>query len=176
MNSYRVRRRNFPLTVYRIDYPGAQTTYSQQWGFQSAGNFTPYHVNGLRNAVTYHLDWQCRTPSPFISVFGNRQHAENWAQLWNDRNSGTCYIVTITIQAEDDVIVFRVANLINRLGVTTSLHPSQYHSEYFCFRRIPAEAIVRREPVYQLGMKSQHVTRESFVTERAHFSGNDRIR
>jgi hypothetical protein len=149
LNSYQVGPDYFPLTVYRVDYPGSQTTYSPYGGFQAASNFTPRRITGLRNALEYHLNWQCRILSPFISTFGSRQHAENWAQVWSENNGyGLCNIVVITIDEADGVMVFDVADLVNRLGVVTSLHPSQYHSEYLCFRHIPSEAIVRRDPVY----------------------------
>jgi hypothetical protein len=153
MISNQVGRESLPLTVYRVDYPGAQTTYSQQWGFLAAGNFTPHHVTGLRRSVEYHLNWQCRTPSPYISVFSNRQHALNWARVWSENNGyGTCDIVEIRIKREHGVMVFCVADLVTRFRVPTTLMPAQYHSEYLCFRCIPSEAIVRRDPVYQ-GMR-----------------------
>jgi hypothetical protein len=148
MDSYRIHHRNFPLTVYRVDYPGAQTTYSTRGGFQAASNFSPYHVNGLRSAVEYHLDWRSRVLSPFISVFDNRPHAVNWARLWNENNSAESCVATITIEAEDDVIVLRVVDLIDTLGLTPPLPRSRYHSEFLCFRRIPSEAIARIETVY----------------------------
>jgi hypothetical protein len=144
MDSYQLGPGDFPLTLYRIDYPGAQTTWSPRWGFQAASTFTPLRVAGLRNAVQYHLDWRSRITSPFISTFGNRQHAENWANTWIANNNQTCYLLEIRLDADDDVRVFRVRSLVDRLGVTTRLDPSQYHSEYLCFQRIPSEAVVRR--------------------------------
>lgn len=158
INSYQLGREAFPLTIYRVDYPEARATYSHQRGFQSAGNFTPQRVNGLRNSVAYHLDWSCRKKSPYISAFGIKQHAENWARNYSERNGyGTCEIVEICIEEADNVIVFRVADLVRSLNIFTPLQPSQYRSEYLCFRHIPSEAIVRREPVYEgMGSSSVH--------------------
>jgi len=33
----------------------------------------------LKLAVERHLDWRCRIPSSFISVFDDSEHAINWA-------------------------------------------------------------------------------------------------
>jgi len=154
MNSYQVDRRAFPLTLYRVDYPGAQATYSRQSGFQAAGNFTPCYAQGLRNSVGYHLDWRSRMKSPFISAFSNREHAHNWARVWRENNGYKhCLIMVISIKADHGVVVFRVADLVDRLGISTSLEPSQYESEYLCFRRIPPEAILRMEAVSYPGME-----------------------
>jgi hypothetical protein len=54
----------------------------------------------------------------------------------------------IKIEDDDDVIVFRVTDLITRLDISIpSLSPSQYRSEYLFFRRIPSEVIVGIECV-----------------------------
>ncbi|KAG8852732.1 hypothetical protein FRB91_006066 [Serendipita sp. 411] len=146
INTYKLRRQEFPITLYGVDYPGSQTAYSEEEGFQADSDFTPYYTTGLRNAVEYHLDWQCRIPSPFISTFSNREHARNWARTWRENNDNEmCYIVEMRIKANDGVTVFRLADLVNELDIPTSLHASQYRSEYLCFRHIPAETVVRVE-------------------------------
>ncbi|PVG03481.1 hypothetical protein CPB86DRAFT_793410 [Serendipita vermifera] len=154
MDSYQLGPGDFPLTVYRVDYPGAQTTWSPRWGFQAASTFTPLRAAGLRNAVQYHLDWQNRVTSPFISVFGSWQHAKNWANRWFENNNQICYLVEIRLEANDDIRVLRVRTLVDRLGITTRLDPSQYHSEYLCFQRIPSEVVIRRIPIGQVSYDS----------------------
>ncbi|KAG9046749.1 hypothetical protein FS842_000802 [Serendipita sp. 407] len=148
MCPYHLSHRDFPITLYRVHYPGSQTTFSEHFGFQSASNFTPYRFAGFRNAVTYHMDWQCDVPSPFISTFRNRLHAIQWAATWRENNDHQpCEIVELRIAASDGVAVFRLATLVEGLSVPTRLDPSQYRSEYLCFHTIPAEAVVRREPL-----------------------------
>ena len=145
LDSY--RQWDFPLTLYRVHYPGAQASCCDHCGFNTASAFTPRHVTGLRNAVKNHLDWKCRTASPFISAFHNREHAVNWAQSWSKKNEdGPWEIAEIQIKKEDDVILFHVGDLVNRLGISVPLllH-SQPHSEYLFFRHIPPELIVKRE-------------------------------
>lgn len=145
LDYYQIPRHHYPLTLYRIDYPGAQATYDSESGFQAAGSFTPYHVTGLRRAVEYHLNWRSRIPSPFISAFRNRQHAENWANVWRGNNDyQRCYMIEMRIDADDGVVLFRLGYLVDRLGISTPLLPSQYSSEYLCFRQIPAEVVVGR--------------------------------
>jgi len=126
MNMYQVDRQTFPLTLYRVDYPGVQTTYSHQLGFHAASNFTPYHVNGLWNSVEYHLDWTSWRKSPFISAFSSREHAHNWAHVWRENNGyQDCCVTVIKIKADHGVTVFRVADLVDRLDIRlpTSLNP-----------------------------------------------------
>ncbi|KAG8852731.1 hypothetical protein FRB91_006065 [Serendipita sp. 411] len=158
MSPYQLRRGDFPITLYRIHYPGSQTTFSRQLGLESASDFTPYRVKGLRNAVKYHIDWQCDIPSPFISTFSNRGHALNWARTWRANNGDQpCKIVELVIEANDGVAVFRLADLVDGLGITTTLEPSQYRSEYLCLHNIPPEAIVRTERVSYPVVRSGYV-------------------
>ncbi|KAG8806454.1 hypothetical protein FRC17_004981 [Serendipita sp. 399] len=143
MDSYSLGREAFPLTVYRVTYPGAQASYSRESGFKSASNFTPRRVKGFQNAVEYHLNWQCRTASPFISTFSNFQHAQNWAKRWTENHKEACTIVELEIETDHNVTVFHVSTLAEKLGVTPSIDPSFYRSEYLCFHRIPPRCIVQ---------------------------------
>ncbi|KAG8822504.1 hypothetical protein FRC18_011017 [Serendipita sp. 400] len=152
MEPYQLRPRDFPLILYRVHYPGSQTRYSQRRGFTAASRFTPYAINGFRNAVTNHLDWGCKVRSPFISTFRNREHAENWARRWAFNNDPeSCEIVKMRIDSDDDVMVFRLAYLVDRLGISTSLDRSQIRSEYIFFRRIPSEVILEVDSISYSG-------------------------
>lgn len=156
INSYKIDPSNFPLTLYRFEYPGVQTTYvSRLEGFKSASNFTPRRLKGLKNAVEFHMDWSCRTASPFISTLSNRRHAHAWARKWSENhNYEQGFVVTIKIEMHHRVTVFRVADLVNRLGITiVGLNPEQYESEYLCFHHIPPESIVKEQSVSYPGMK-----------------------
>ncbi|KIM23818.1 hypothetical protein M408DRAFT_249169 [Serendipita vermifera MAFF 305830] len=160
MESY--RHRELPSTLYRVHHPGAQASYSDDYGFNAASNFLPLYLTGLQDAVGNHLDWEHRRfTSPFISTFDNKQHAVRWAQRWyenNDDNDEMCYIMEINIEEEneDDVIAFRVTELVNRLGLSIPwLKPSQYRSEYLFYRQIPSKVIVDVEPV-RPGTNSEH--------------------
>ncbi|KIM21398.1 hypothetical protein M408DRAFT_50334, partial [Serendipita vermifera MAFF 305830] len=51
---------------------------------------------------------------------------------------GDCHLAEILVDDQDDVVLFRVADLVRRLGLSIpSLRPSQYRSEYIFLRRIP---------------------------------------
>ncbi|KAG8811294.1 hypothetical protein FRC19_004003 [Serendipita sp. 401] len=141
INSYKLDRQEFPVTLYRVDYPGCKTTYSQEEGFQAQGNFTPYYDYNLRSAVEYHLNWNCKVPSPFISTFENRQHARNWARDWREKHHNQlCHILEIRLEANHGVAVFRVADLVDELGISTDSP-----DEYLCLHWIPSEAVVWKE-------------------------------
>lgn len=51
----------FP-TLYRVHYPGAQATYSEEWGFQAAVTHHLDSEEDARTAVHNHLNWECREP------------------------------------------------------------------------------------------------------------------
>lgn len=157
METYQVPRRHLPLTLYRVDYPGARATYSKRQGFQAAGTFTPQQFTGLRRAVEYHLNWHSKVPSPFISAFRNKQHALNWANIWRRNNKNKkCCITEMKVYADDDVVLFRLGYLVDKLGISTELHPSQYQSEYLFFRHIPSEVIEDRYAI-PAGTSCDHV-------------------
>ncbi|KAG8830195.1 hypothetical protein FRC18_008541 [Serendipita sp. 400] len=152
MEPYQPLPRDFPLILYRIHYPESQTRYSQRRGFTAASNFTPYAINGFRNAVTNHLDWGCKVRSPFISTFRNREHAENWARRRLIKNdSDSCEIMKIKVDLDDDVMVFRLAYLVDRLAITTALDRSKIWSEYIFFHRIPSEVILEVDSISYSG-------------------------
>ncbi|PVF94363.1 hypothetical protein CPB86DRAFT_876454 [Serendipita vermifera] len=145
LDDYEVDYYEFPLTLYRIDYQGSQTTWHKKRGFQAASGFTPVRVAGFQNAVENHLDWYHRQyKSPFISTFGDRQHALRWANRWIARNHGYCWIEEIRIDDDDGVRVFRVKDVVDQLGITTNLKYTQYWSEYLCLHQIPERLVVSR--------------------------------
>lgn len=111
-----------------------------------------------------HLLW-CEDPSPFISTFANRNHAENWARNWSTKHDNqTCHILEIEIKETDNVIVFHVDTVVKKLGNVTLRRPSEYRSEYLCLHRIPEELIVGGEEINS-GMRDDKFKMESCVAE-----------
>ena len=147
LDSYQCRY--LPLTLYRVDYPGAQTSYNECGGFNAASDLEPQDTSTLRKAVANHLRWRCKIPSPFISAFDDQKQAESWAQRWSKNHGEDCDIVKIRVEEEDEVVVFRVRDLVRYLDMyLPSIDPSWYHSEYLFLHRIPAELFVPYNDVH----------------------------
>ncbi|KIM21085.1 hypothetical protein M408DRAFT_12768 [Serendipita vermifera MAFF 305830] len=80
-------------------------------------------------------------------LFAFGRDADSWLignPLFTALNEeGYCHLAEILIDEQDDVVLFRVADLVRRLDISVpSLRPSQYRSEYIFFRRIPSEVVV----------------------------------
>ncbi|PVF99618.1 hypothetical protein CPB86DRAFT_783508 [Serendipita vermifera] len=148
MENYKLNPEAVPSRLYRVQYANSQTKWSKCYGLQASSTFTPLRYAGLRNAVEYHLNWVCRKSSPFISTFGNRQHAKNWVNRWSRRNKKPCHLIEIQLNPNDQMTVFRVKKLVHDLDIGMRLPATQYYSEYLFFQNIPARSIVRATPIY----------------------------
>ena len=80
MDGYRCYVEALPRQLYRVDYPGSQTIFSYEEGFKAADTTTFYgkDIKTFKEAGMNHLNWAYRGALPFISVFSDREHAENW--------------------------------------------------------------------------------------------------
>ncbi|ETP02704.1 hypothetical protein F441_20261, partial [Phytophthora nicotianae CJ01A1] len=66
--------------------------------------------------ASLHIIWRNRLHTPFVSIFGNRAHAEAWA-YWRARQDNTTYVrlESFTLQAEIPLI--SVANFVHAFGL-----------------------------------------------------------
>ena len=75
----------------------------------------------LGGAVERHLDWKTCTPSPFISLFKAREHAENWALRWSENHGDElCHVPEADISMFRGQYVFDVEELWRTLSASTS--------------------------------------------------------
>ncbi|PVF99613.1 hypothetical protein CPB86DRAFT_783506 [Serendipita vermifera] len=138
IESYQLPVKLVPIVVWRIDYPTSQTKLYQR-GFRSVSNWTPCNKAELREAVENHLIWNTDKKSPFISVFGEKRHAVNWARDWARRKRQSCKIWKIEIEPpeDEDVTMFSVQYLVRKLRVGAHLKASQVFDEYLFLHHIP---------------------------------------
>jgi hypothetical protein len=95
----------------------------------------------FERSVTKHLNWYSGVESPFISLFCDEFHAENWARVWQSKNKDKEYcVLTIEINKEHDVALFSVPLLLSKLNIETK-HPEYHRDEYLCLHNVPLEAI-----------------------------------
>jgi hypothetical protein len=77
---YRLSNESLPSSLYRIDYPGSRTSYSRREGFMAAQRTKTYGDQAdseFKRDIVKQFTWDCKDPVPFISLFSDREHAEN---------------------------------------------------------------------------------------------------
>jgi hypothetical protein len=143
MDIFRTESCNIPQTLYRVDYDDTLTTYDSEMGFQAGDTTTflsDFQIELFVISVEAHRDWHSRIRSPYISLFSDRENAENWATRWELYNSRPCQIVEIDGTRLADSRVYCVRDLQNQFGLS-----GPRNSEYLCLHRIPKKAIVSRQ-------------------------------
>lgn len=81
MDEYICSTLDLPDELCRVHYAGSRTAFSSQRGFTASDTtkaFASGELNEFRRAIEKHFTWSCRDPLPFISLFSDQQHAENW--------------------------------------------------------------------------------------------------
>jgi hypothetical protein len=96
----------------------------------------------LKLAVERHLDWRCRIPSSFISVFDDREHAINWAINARNRQEkrreySPVYVQEINTAHLDDVCVLHLGRIVQELGISSD----NVKHEYLILYNIPRHAL-----------------------------------
>lgn len=96
----------------------------------------------LKQAVERHLDWRCRIPSSFISVFDDRKHAINWAINTRNRQEkrreySPVYVQEINTTYLDDVCVLDLGRIVRELDIS---YKNVKH-EYLILYNIPRHAL-----------------------------------
>lgn len=146
---YRLSNESVPSRLYRIDYPGSRTGYSGSEGFIAAHRTKTYadQANSeFKRDIVKQFTWDCRDPVPFISLFSDREHAENWGlkQPWRgkapylSRSNWALYV--IDTNRLEDACFFRLQDLVEDLGLRLPDKADQHVSGTY----IPPAAIVER--------------------------------
>uniref|UniRef100_A0A093URP2 DUF7587 domain-containing protein n=2 Tax=Talaromyces marneffei PM1 TaxID=1077442 RepID=A0A093URP2_TALMA len=151
MSEYRCRPEELPHRLYRVHYPESETIRTDV-GFKAADTTTVYgnsecDLRLLKQAVEDHFTWGYRGRSPFISLFSDRNHAENWgcAEPWLGSNPHReqWSLFTIDTSLLKEVCVFKVSRLVDVLGVKIPERAVQHErGSYICLHQVPANAIL----------------------------------
>jgi len=108
-------------------------------------------VDEFKRDIVKQFTWWCDDPIPFISLFSDREHAENWGlkRPWLGKkrhlphDNWALYVID-TAQLED-VYFFRLNYLVEVLGLELPDKASQHiGGTYLCLYNIPVTAIVER--------------------------------
>ena len=104
MEEYICSPSDIPTLLYRTDYPGARTSFLPEEGFRAADTtrtFGAGEIDEFKAAIEKQFSWSCRDPLPFISLFSDREHAENWGcerhrKDGSLKDDGTLHIIDTT--------------------------------------------------------------------------------
>ncbi|THV50027.1 hypothetical protein BGAL_0168g00090 [Botrytis galanthina] len=151
MDEYVCSRWDLPNELYRVHYVGSRTSFSSQQGFAASDitkNFHYNESNEFKQAIKKQFTWSCREPPAFISLFSDKQHAENWGlkKPWCGHQSPdedwTLYVIN-TVELLKTTQVFRLHDLVEKLSLDIPDVAKQHiQGAILCLHHIPTSAIV----------------------------------
>ncbi len=149
MNFFDLDPRQLPsATLYRVQYDGCETIYHPISGLTAQDTETFYDdyddiFVDFGRAVKDHLCWR-RVTSLFISLFADKQHAENWALHWSAHHGGrSCQVFEISASKMVGSYVFHADEIRKTLGLRVPpMAEASIPDEYLVAWNIPQRAIV----------------------------------
>ncbi|ORX94459.1 hypothetical protein BCR34DRAFT_629189 [Clohesyomyces aquaticus] len=188
MDPYVCSEFEIPDTLYRVDYPGSQTVFSSTSGFTSADTtkvFPAHELDEFKQAIVNQFTWSSRASSPFISLFSDREHAENWGckEPWRghkDKKGDWSLCAIDTTVLKDTGRFFKISDLVEELGLKIPGPAGQHvRGAFVCLHRIPAEAVIERTSAKEVEEDRQD-RREALYCEKidmdylGEYSGSER--
>ncbi|KAL3713643.1 hypothetical protein TMatcc_002346 [Talaromyces marneffei ATCC 18224] len=154
MDEYRLSKRDLPLYLYQVDYPGSRTTYFPEVGLFAANTTKTYpeqEVETFKTDIVKQFTWSCRESLPFINLFSDIKHAENWGlkQPWRQAldfggDDWTLFEIRTDILDEAARKIFRLKDLVESFDLEIPDKAGQHIDDaYLCLHSIPASAIVQ---------------------------------
>ena len=121
------------------------------WGTPSdtTTTFGPGELNEFKQAIEKHFTWGCRDRLPFISLFSDRSHAENWGckEPWRGHGTseGGWALHTVSTIHLESKSFFKLSDLVEKLCLEIPEGAKQHiHGAFICLHHIPATAIVEK--------------------------------
>ncbi|KIE01370.1 hypothetical protein MAJ_02711, partial [Metarhizium majus ARSEF 297] len=154
MEAYRMPNDKLPRELYRVDYPESRTTYNKIDGFVAGDSTKTYEESDqddFKQDIVKQFTWSHRNPLPFISLFSDLDHAENWGlkEPWRDpssfspRGNWTLYAINTTLLV--NATLFKLGDLVQRLQLQIPKNAQQHiDGAYLCLHRIPTSSIIKQ--------------------------------
>ncbi|KAF2210292.1 hypothetical protein CERZMDRAFT_121891 [Cercospora zeae-maydis SCOH1-5] len=140
MDRLRCSLQELPDYLYRVQYNGCNTEFSDR-GLFAADNTTTFdetNIPSFQMSIVNQFTRTNRLPTPFVSVFSEIEHAENWA-LTMGPNVKLLHLSTALWK---DPYIFKLSTLCQRLPVTIPDAASQHiKGAYLCLHSVPFEAV-----------------------------------
>ncbi|KAM5357656.1 hypothetical protein ACJZ2D_016044 [Fusarium nematophilum] len=180
MDQFRCLPEDLPRELYRVHYPESQTTCSAE-GFLASDTITVYNDierDLFKAAVENQFTWGYRSPLPFIAVFSDRDHTENWAckEPWHgpSHRRGQWTLNKIDTAELCNTHIFKLSQLITALGVRIPDRAAQHaKGAFLCLHKIPARAIneTRDEDYVRADRESRRFEEQYHILDA--YSGSD---
>jgi hypothetical protein len=107
-------------------------------------------LNEFRRAIEKQFTWNCPDPLPFITLFSDERHAENWGRKepWRGHKgpegNWALYVVD-TVELRKTTHLFRLSDLVEKLSLDIPEGAEQHiQGAFICLHRIPASAIIEQ--------------------------------
>ncbi|KAK2750644.1 hypothetical protein FQN57_002715 [Myotisia sp. PD_48] len=167
-----------PPRLYRVDYGESSTIYDAQ-GLR-AGAFRDEDSNNTfdpppKDALERHLTWD-PSPSPYISLFSDEKHAENWMLKRAKRSGGeNCRIIEVDVEKLNKKHIFYAYELVHEhsLDVPPEIMPS-IRGEYLVLGHIPSSAIIGSRTASEVA-KARSITLARFIPHTAEDVASDEV-
>jgi hypothetical protein len=130
--------------LYRVERKESATTFHEgallSRGHGCSEDFIDDNASEL---LRNHFVWRCKIPSPFISLFRDKDHARRWAAPLITANPGmVCSLYEIDPARLAEGIIFNASQLVDVFEVRLPFAArSRTEDEYLVLQRIPKEAI-----------------------------------
>lgn len=151
MDNYRLPNLLIPEYLYRVDYFGSRTTYSETEGLVAADRSKVYNfqdIDAFKSDIVRQFTWGNRKPLPFISLFSDEYHAANWGlkQPWKNYTahhlSAEWTVRSVHTDLLSEPCIFKLEDLVDGLRLTVPEEALQHiEGAYLCLHNIPAAAI-----------------------------------
>jgi len=162
MDNRPANSRTEPRYLYRVQYLSSQVGLTTPSGLVAADTTTVFPKSSpgwqarLATAAVNHFTWSSRVPSPFISLFSNKRHAENWGlrEPWGGPRGGghlslrddDWVLLTVDLYLLIKDTLYSAENLVDALHLFIEGRARQHvPGGYLCLHRVPPEAIVSVE-------------------------------
>ena len=148
--------------LYRVQYPDCRTTNCPATGLHARDTSTFYSENekdAFRQSIVNQFTWGWRQPTPYIAVFSDKKHAEDWALSYSRRVGDLCEVIRIDSRELRDVYIFKLSDLQTRLNFDVPERASQHvEGAFLCLHRIPKGAILGSKTTEEIteGMQSMY--------------------
>lgn len=122
---YECDGKDVPRVLWRVRYTGQSLKARAKPAFKTKQQF--------KRAVEMHLDWSNRIPTPFVTLFGTREHAVKWAKSHFELGYDDVFL--LKINASKLGSIFQARYLIQ--------DPDFHNDEFLVLRKIPRRSIIR---------------------------------
>ncbi|KAG1697291.1 hypothetical protein DVH05_016575 [Phytophthora capsici] len=138
IRQFECSKNQVPNPLFRVQYSGNQSLKARcKATFKTTSDF--------KAAVELHLQWCSCKPTPFVSMFADREHATTWAQRLLEH--GYTDVFLLEIDSSKLGSLFDVRELVIHQEIKTSVPEYLYEDEFLVLYEIPKTSIIRKTSV-----------------------------